>query len=415
MAITLENPARKFALSAVLALAALQILFSTRDFVAFQLAKSDEPSRLRLAARLAPGNADYQYRMGKLLGFVQNDPAAALPFYRAAVFLNPHIARYWLDLAAAYQVDGNSSGQRDAIENAVRANPTNPDVAWEAGNFFLVQGDNDLAFRQLRMVLENQPNMAGLVLQLCWRASPDVDNLLARVVPNTVEANLAFLQFLMSKKDPDGAAKVWQRIVDMRRPFDRRNLFEYIKFLISDHRVDQARLVWQQAASPLGLSAYVPSSNLIVNARFDLDVLNGGFDWNYRVQRGVTLTLDPTQFHVGHRSLSIVFEGEGINDAGVHQLVPVEGNKTYEFSAFYKSEDIQGAGGPVFAVRDLYGGQSYFISEELKHSDGEWKQVEGTFTTTPDSRLLIVLIERNPAGNTIRGRLWVDDFDLGLK
>jgi len=415
MAITLENPARKFALSAVLALAALQFLFSARDFAAFQLAQSDEPSRLQLAARLAPGNADYQYRMGKLLGFVQNDPAAALPFYRAAVGLNPHIARYWLDLAAAYQVDGNSSGQRDAIENAVRANPTNPDVAWEAGNFFLVQGDTDLAFRQLRMVLENQPNMAGLVLQLCWRASPNVDTLLARVVPDTTDANLAFLQLLMSKKDPDGAAKVWQRIVDMRCPFDRRNLFEYIKFLISDHRVDQARLVWQQAASPLGLSAYVPSSNLIVNARFDLDVLNGGFDWNYRVQRGVTLTLDPTQFHVGHRSLSIVFEGEGINDTGVHQLVPVEGNKTYEFSAFYKTENIQGAGGPVFAVHDLYSGQNYYTSEELKSSDGGWKQVDGTFTTAPDSRLLVVLIERVPAGNAIRGRLWIDDFDLGLK
>jgi hypothetical protein len=414
MAITLENPARKLALSGVLALAALQFIVSARDLVAFHLAQGDELSHLRLAARLGPGNADYQYRIGKFLAFVQNDPAAALPAYRAAVSLNPHIARYWLDLAAVYQVAGDLSAQRQAIENAVRANPTNPDVAWEAGNFFLVQGDDDLAFRQFRVVLANQPNMAGLALQLCWRASPDVDSLLASVVPATTDANLAFLQLLMNKKDTDGAGKVWQRLVDLRRPFAIRHLFEYIKFLVAEQQVDQARMAWQQAATLLALNAYLPSNNLIVNPQFNEEVLNGGFDWIYQQQSGVTLTLDPTQFHAGHRSFSIVFDGAGIDDAGLYQLVPVEGNKAYVFSAFYKADEIQGAGGLVFAVRDFYSNQDYFTSEKLKDS-GVWKQVEGAFTTAPDSRLLVVRIKRVPAGNAIRGRLWVDDFDLGLK
>ena len=411
MTIVLENPTRQVVLSGALVLAALLLFFSTRDFVASKLAANDDQSHLGLAIRLAPGNAEYQYRLGKLLAFVQNDPAAALQYYKSAVSLNPHNARYWLDLAAAYQVNGDTSAQRQALESAVHANPTNPDVGWEAGNFFLVQGENELAFKQLRVVLENQPNMAGLALQLCWRVSPDVDNLLANVVPPTAEANIAFLQLLMSKKDTAGAIKVWQRLVALRRPFDNRHLFEYVKFLIADHQVEPARLAWRQGADLLGLSAYLPSSNLIVNGQFSQEPLDGGFDWNYQPQRWVTLTLDPTQFHSGHRSLSIAFDGAGISDAGFYQLVPVQPGKEYDFEAFYKSDEFQGAGGPVLTVRDFYGGQSLFTSEELKNSE-VWKPVQGTVTAGPDTQLLVVRIERIPPGNAIRGRLWVDDFDL---
>ena len=57
--------------------------------------------------------------------------------------------------------------------------------------------------------------------------------------------------------------------------------------VLLDHKdVDQARLVWQQAAPRFGLSAYLPTSRkLIVNGDFSLDVLNGGFDWRYRSSR----------------------------------------------------------------------------------------------------------------------------------
>ena len=72
-------------------------------------------------------------------------PRAALRPYRAAVHLNPHSARYWFDLASAYQVLGDTSNQTSALEHAIAADPTTPDVAWEAANFYLVQGENEKA------------------------------------------------------------------------------------------------------------------------------------------------------------------------------------------------------------------------------------------------------------------------------
>ncbi|HEX3320325.1 MAG TPA: carbohydrate binding domain-containing protein [Terriglobales bacterium] len=414
MAATLRNPAKQLVLACVLLLTCVHMTLSARNFLALYFGESDNPSRLRFAARLAPANAELQYRLGKYSAFVENDPATAIRFYQSAARLNPYNARYWLDLASAQQITEDSAGQQHSLENAVRANPTNPDVAWEAGNFFLVQGDLERAFSLMRVVVENQTNMAPLALRLCWRSTPEVDTILSKVVPSSPEPHLAFLDFLIQQKNIEGANKVWQRLVSLHQAFEIRYVFEYVKFLISEGQVDQARGAWQQSAPLLGLSAYLPSTNLIVNGQFSQDVLNGAFDWNYQIQRGVALALDPVQFHSAQRSLSITFDSAGLSDAGVYQIVPVEPNLQYEFTAYYKADSMQGAGGPVITIRDFYSSQTYFIGEEMKDTD-IWKPVSTVFTTGPGSKLLVVRIERVPSGNAIRGRLWVDDFELTPK
>ena len=129
----------------------------------------------------------------------------------------------------------------------------------------------------------------------------------------------------------------------------------YIQYLFDHKDVDEARLAWQQAAPRFGLSAYLPTNNnLIVNGDFNLDVLNGGFDWQYEKQPSVALTLDPSDFHSGHRSLLITFDGPGVNDAGIRQFIAVQPKTEYEFSAYYKNGEIQGAGGPHLTIQDAF-------------------------------------------------------------
>jgi len=182
--------------------------------------------------------------------------------------------------------------------------------------------------------------------------------------------------------------------------------------LVVNQQPDQARLVWQQASGLCDVGAYQPTSqNLVVNGDFGLPVLNGGFDWLYQQSDDVSLALDPTQLHGGNRSLSIVFNSRGLEDAGIRQLVVVQPNTTYEFSAFFKAQDIEGAGGPRFALQDLYTSKTYFTSEELKDADF-WKQVGGVFSTGPETKLLMLRIQRDPPGNAIKGRLWIDGVRL---
>jgi tetratricopeptide (TPR) repeat protein len=411
--IAIDTPVRKFIfLGACLLLATLYVGLVTREFFAdYFFRKLDLPS-LQMAVRLEPGNADYRYRVGHYFLHMQNDPATALQFFKSAAALNPHNAAYWLELSRTYRRLANSDQQKDALQHAIAADPSTPDVAWEAANSYLTLGETDRALQEFRVVLQNDPYLPAAALDRCWRIKPDVEFLLRDVVPPNAEVYSAFLDLLISKNEPAAAASVWTQMVQLQQPVETKHVFDYVRYLIDRRDVAQAHRAWQQAANLCDLSGYQPSpENLVVNGDFSLPVLNGGFDWLYEKLSDVSLALDPTELHSGHRSLSIIFDSRGIEDAGIRQLIPVEPNAKYEFSADFKSEGLEGAGGPRFSFDDRFTGANYFVSEELK-DEGFWKQVGGTFDTGPDSKLVVLRIQRVPAGNAIRGKLWIGGVRL---
>lgn len=416
MKILLNSASRKrLVMGAAVALCLIYVLLAGRLFVASVFAGRPEFASLQRAARLDPDNAEYRNHLGRYYALVAADPGSAIEPYQAAVQLNPHSARYWFDLASAYQVLGDISNQTQALEHAITADPTTPDVAWEAANLYLVQGENEKASGEFHVVLENDPDLANRAIQLCWRMNPDVDTLLRDVVPARSTAYIAFLELLMAKHETAATAKVWAALMASSQTFELRHVYDYFQYLLNHKDVDQARLVWQQAAPRFGLSSYLPTrSNLIVNGDFSLDVLNGGFDWQYQKQRSVTLTLDPSDSHGGGRSLQITFDGPGVNDAGIRQFIAVQPSTSYQFSAYYKNGDIEGAGGPHFTIQDAYTQTVLYDSDELKET-GFWKSATGEFATGEDSRLVILHVRRLPEGSPIRGKLWVDDFHLVAK
>jgi tetratricopeptide (TPR) repeat protein len=387
----------------------------TSQFAASWLGSRPQLTSLERAARLDPGNADYRNHLGRYYDLVAHDPSAAVEQYRAAVQLNPHSARYWFDLAGAYQILGDTVDQAASLERAIQADAMTPDVAWEAGNLYLVEGENEKAMHELRVVIANDPSLGDAALQLCWRINPDVDVFLSDVLPVRADAYVGFLALLEAKQETSGTMKVWDALMQTHQPFERRHADAYIYYLVQHKEVDEAVLVWKQTANRFGLSSYLPStSNLVVNSNFSLDVLNAGFDWQYQKQGGVSLTLDPSEFHSGRRSLLITFDGPGITESGIYQLIFVQPNTAYDFSAYYKNAEMEGAGGPHFTIQDMYSQAVYYESEELKDA-GFWKEASGEFTTGADCKLIVLHIRRLPAGSPIRGKLWVDDFHLTVK
>jgi len=417
MQISIATPVRKRGVAAAAIIFALAYLtFAGSRLLGSWFGDRVDQSSLQRAVRLDPSNADYRDHLGRYYALVIRDPASAIAPYQAAVQLDPHSARYWFDLASAYQVLADPADQTSALEHAIEADPTTPDVAWEAANLYLVQGQTAKALREFHVVLANDPSLAGPAIHFCWRIQPDAAILLRDVLPAHADVYIAFLNLLLSKEDTASAALVWDALMQTSQPFERRYVSDYFQYLIRHKEVDQAVRVWRQAASRFGLTSYLPSSaNLMVNGSFSLDVLNDGLDWHYEKQSGVQLTLDPSDFHGGRRSLSIAFDGPGITDAGIYELVPVAPSTDYEFSAYYKNGEIEGAGGPHFTVQDMYSPTAiYFDSDELKDA-GFWKLSSGTFTTGPDCKLLVVHVRRIPVGSPMRGKLWIDDFRLAKK
>ncbi len=416
MKFDLHSPAKRRVTGAVVVLAAgIYVGAAARQFIASWFGNRPELNSLQRAVWLDPRNAEYRNHVGRYYDLVARDPETAISHYKAAVQLNPHSARYWFDLASAYQVMGDTQNQTRALEQAIHADAMTPDVAWEAANLYLVQGQNDKALREFHVVMANDYSLANLAIQYCWRMNPDVDMLLREVVPHTTDALVPFLVLLESKQETDATFKVWNALIQSGDPFEKRYAFEYFRYLIQVKEVDKAQSIWQQTIDRFGLSSYAASGgNLIVNSSFDFDPINAGFDWQYQRTPGVKLTLDPTDRHSGRRSLMINFDGPGINDAGIFQLIAVQPNTKYQFSAYYKNGEMEGAGGPHMTVQDMYSQAIYFESDELKEA-GFWKSVDGEFTTGPDCRLVMLHIRRLPLGSPIRGKLWVDDFHLTKK
>lgn len=413
MKIALQSPVRKIIfLGACLALTVVYVGLVANQFVADHFSTKLDLASLQMAARLEPGNADYKYRLGHYFLQTQQEPQSAAQFFKAATALNPYHASYWLELSRTYQRLADSDRQKNALQRAIAADPSTPEVAWEAANFYWTLGETDKALQEFRVVLKNDPYLPPAALERCWRIKPDIDALLRDVVPSNADVYSSFLDFLISRNEPAAAAKVWTQIVQLQHPVETRHIFDYVRYLIDRREVAQAHQAWRQAANLSDLSAYQSSpENLVVNGDFSLPVLNGGFDWLYEKSPDVSLALDPTESHSGHHSLSIAFDSRGIEDAGIRQLIPVEPNTKYEFSAYFKSQDLQGAGGPRFLLEDRFSRANYFASEELKDADF-WKQSGGTFSTGPDTQLLVLRIQRVPPGNAIRGKLWIADVQL---
>lgn len=411
MQLELRSVAKKLGVASGILLCAISyVTVSAKQFLGSHYSESQDPDRLRHAISLDRGNAEYPDDLGRYLLTLNQSPEAALPWLYEATRLNPNSAKYWVDLAAAQQSLGDVTGEKNSLAHALQADPHTPRIAWDAANLYLAQGSFQDALTLFHSVLENDPVYMGVALNTSWRIRPDIDFQLASVVPPNADS--AFLEYLVTNKETAAANKVWERMFLLQQPLDRRDLFEYLRYLVLNHEVSQAALVWQQAANLSGLAAYQPSSeNLLINGDFSLEMLDGGFDWVHRTVRGVSLALDPTELHSSSRSLRVTLDGPGIEDVGIVQLVPVDPDTRYEFSAFYKAEDMDGAGAMEFAINDAYNNTSLFMSEDLRDIDF-WKQVGGNFTTGPNTNLVILRVARVPSGSPIRGKLWIDGLRL---
>ena len=389
---------------------AAYFLLTTIQFVAAEFSEIPSASYLRKAVKLDPSNAEYRNIMGRFELTVQQSPINALPLLQSATALDPSRSAYWLDRAAAEQLIGDFENQSISVGKATAANPQSAAVAWQAANLYLSRGAVDEALHQYRKVLENDSALTPQALQVCWRIHPDIDSLLQEVVPPI--ANEPLLTFLISANESAAAAKVWDRIVSLQQPVERRYLFDYLRYLFTQQDPVQASRVWQQAANLSNLAAYQPSKeNLLVNGDFSLSVLNNGFDWAYQKSAAVSLAIDPGESHSGSGSLRISFQGPAIDDAGIRHLISVDPHTEYVFSAYYKAAEMDGAGAPKFVFEDVYSGAKLFMSYDLRDAES-WKSVNGSFITGPETHLILLRVARVPANRPIRGKLWISDLKL---
>ena len=422
MQIEIRNNPLKIAVVALeIAVFIFAVVWIARTYFGTLVAEHPTAANLNSAARLDPGNSDYALNLGRLYEYsVMNArPDLAMKDLLRAVQLNPYNTEAWLDLGTALELEGDTDKAETCLRRVDRLAPRIPKYQWAIGNFYLLHGNTDESFRHFKMVLAGNPAYAQAIYTTAWKASGDAGHILSELIPEDAGSELDYLNYLLSAHRLDDASPVWDRIAKSSGKFDPGQASPYIDALIGAHQASAAYAVW----GVLRDKGLIPATdkattrNLVENGDFENRLLGVGFEWRVAQLTGIYVGLDESNFHSPAHSLLIQFPGtQNFDYHNVYQFVRVLPNRTYQLMGFAKTENITTDSGIRLEVRDAYNPATLDkFTEQITGTSPSWLPLSVEFKATPKTDLVLVIIARQASqklDNQISGKVWVDDMSL---
>jgi hypothetical protein len=402
------------------ALAIFLSYFGVRDAVATYYLNLDTRGGYERAVALEPGNARNWFLLGRsyLYDFEQPDPQRAVQSLKRAVTLDPYSSEALLDLATAYDGQGDTADARQAFLAAQRVYPLSADVAWSYGNFLLRQDGQDAAFREIRKAVELEPKRADEAFSRALRAQPDANVVLDKAMPQSAAVYLPIIRSLSDVGDLDNAQIVWNRLIALGQKVPMSEMYFFINELIHQSRVADAVHAWNEAVSiMLNPPPSDPAGSLLWDGGFESGYTGGGFSWHFSpATSDVQISFDKSEKHSGERSLRILFNGHrNINfEDACHSIAPEPGKK-YLLSAWVKTQSLTSSEGvrlQIFVFTTT--GAERTASEEV-HGTQSWKQIQLDWVAPPGGGFGAVCVKRNMSdmpGSDIEGAAWLDDVSM---
>ena len=414
-----QAPPRAAILVFALAAGALLSYQAARLWVAFHRIHSTRLEVIERGAALEPGNADAWDLLGRYrqLDFANADPQQELADYQRAVQDDPLSATFWMNLAGAYEANGDLSGAQNAFESARSVYPLSAEVAWNYGNFLLRQEKEAEGYAEIRHAVRSDPRLLTLAISRVWRSSHDVNILLDQVLPADVDAYIQALNFFASIRQSDAALSVWRRILSLGKVVDLPRTFPFFDELILDDRSAEAKQVWIEALTAAGLPQDEPlDHSLVWNGGFSGDFSNGGLGWRWNSPIGVAVDFDAAPPSSGVRSVRLDFGGgTNLELTQPAQYVPVEPRHTYHFHADMRTSEITTESGIRFSLIDPNHDEAVNAFTENFVGSHTWTALDMDVTTSAQTHFLLLRLLRTGSRlfeNKLSGTVWIADVSL---
>jgi len=391
--------------------------FAVRNAIAAHYLERDTREGYERAVRLEPHNPRNWYLLGRsyLYDLEQPDPVKAVSALRKSVELDPYSAEAMLDLALAYDGEGETAQARAALASAQRVYPLSADVAWTYGNFLLRQGEPEAAFTQLRTALELDPKRAAEAFSRALQLQPDSNAVLDKLIPPTPATYLPILQMLSGAGDLETAQQVWFRLVGLQQKVPLREVVPFFEALTRARRPDQGARLWPQAVTIMENPPPAdPPGSVLWDGGFESGFSGGGFSWHFTpVSRNVQISFDRAEKHSGEQSLRILFNGrENLNfEDACHSIVPEPGI-SYLVSGWVKTQSLTSSEGVRLQVGAFTKAGVVLVQSGEIHGTQPWTQLQLAWTAPQDAGLGSVCIRRKMSdmpGSDVQGAVWIDD------
>jgi len=394
--------------------------FAIRMTIAADAADGTTAKDFELAARLEPRNPVYWFRLGHYEQFSLEDanPDRALDSFHRAIALDPHYPEVWLDLATSYELDGNTEATRDAYQHAKESYPASAEVSWRYGNYLLRAGDLPRAFEELHRALQADPQRAAAAFSRAYRADPNIDDILTKVLPAQANVYIEVIEEARSANQLAVAQEVWARLLTLHPRLETRDFYRLVDTLLAAGEDADARRIWEQGMATQNLPALLqPQGSVLWDPSFESGISNSSFAWNFQpIVQGVRTTFDSTQKLSGRQSLRISFDGKQNPNLDIACTFGiVEPGTRYLFSGWIKTQELTTNQGLSFRLRGLGSDAAPTLDSREIHGTTPWTFVDLPWMAGPKMRRVQVCVHRDPSDNPdvrISGNAWIDDVTL---
>ena len=379
------------------------------------------------AIHLDPSNANHWWNRGRLYHYSVDaiDLARATQEYRKALALNPRLGHAWADLAQCYEQRGMIEQAEQSLQQALRTRTYSPLTRWQAGNFYLRRGNLEAMYQNFRVVCDRDPDKLGIVVRVAWKAESDRSRILKRLVPDSLEANLLYLDFLLGEESFELARQVWQRSLANEVPrgfrYGLTQSFPYVQRLLDRGDAAGAVQVWEETARKAGMDIDNQTRrdgplNLVWNSSFEREVVHGGFDWRFPADPAdVRFQLDVSRQTEGARSLRITFKGTNIRFSHLQKTVPVLEQGRYQLQYSLRTQDLGSDEQPYFQIECFPRSSGARLSRKQFPRSSEWTRHTEEFSVEEGCQTVRLILCRDPSTqftNELRGSLWLDQVTI---
>jgi tetratricopeptide (TPR) repeat protein len=338
---------------------------------------------------------------------------ASLKKYETVVRLAPYDYRWWIELGRAREQAEDVAGAEAAFLRAISLAPAYTYPHWQAGNFYLRQGETEKAFAELKKAAENNPVYRLQVFSTIWDYfDKDTARLeqLAGDAPG-VRSDLAL--FYASKERAADALRVWDTLTPEQKKENE-----------SDAKIiAQALFEKRYFRSAIGFTREVgieteAEAEKFQNAGFESSIGREGdtyFNWKVIPTEKVDVRLDPSQKRSGNRSLRLAFNGfAAAQYYQTYQIVAVEPNAKYRLSFWLRTENLKSAGNPLIEIVNANDDRLIKNTEAFPGGSNEWQEMKIEFVAPPNAEGVQIRVGRAFCGTQcpLFGSIWLDDFQI---
>lgn len=289
-----------------------------------QLFRQDTESSIRQAIRTTPDAPSYYMRLAEF------EPARAEGLLTSAVRLDPYNAQANIELGLQYEAQGEFSRAEQSFLHAFTVDHTYLS-RWSLASYYFRRANFGAFWIWARSAAEMPSDSVAPLFELCWRVSPDANEITRRILNNNPKLLRQYLSFLLSKDQPSSAAGIAIRLTQEGDPAaDVPQMLSAINQIIADKDASSADAIWKTLIAKHWVIADAGSPN---NPNFNREPLPVRFDWTIPASSNVQTVPGPS-------GLETDFSGLESDQCAVAEQSVVLAPGNYEMDYTYRTQGI---------------------------------------------------------------------------